>query len=246
MFRASRRRRRGVGVRPGSIREARLAAGLTLAGIASNQVSRQAVHQVETGKVRPSLPLLSLIAQRTGRPLEYFLEDPAAAEGSGPEELERRFLARDLDGVLDLGARLLKGDPGEEEAAAAHLWVGAAEVARAQPDAALRHLAAASELFAALGDRWLAVEAADWTACALHLKAGPGALARAEQALHDCRSLSPVPHAIEARILGHIGAICVAHQQWREALAAYETALEVSSTLRDLREVAMMHHNLSI
>src|SRR5690348_17034434 len=114
MIRASRLRRRGVSVRPGAIREARKTSGLTLAAIASDQFSRQAVHQVETGKARPSLPLLSLIAERTGHSLEYFLEDPAAARPTGSEELERRFLTRDLDGVVELGMQLLDASPGAE------------------------------------------------------------------------------------------------------------------------------------
>ncbi|MEP7104812.1 MAG: helix-turn-helix transcriptional regulator [Chloroflexota bacterium] len=62
MLRASGSPRRGVNVRAGAVREARLATGLTLAALASNQVSRQAVHQVESGRVRPTLPLLNLIA----------------------------------------------------------------------------------------------------------------------------------------------------------------------------------------
>jgi DNA-binding XRE family transcriptional regulator len=66
-------RRRGVDIIPGSVRAARIEAGLSLAEIAAGSgVSRVAVWYVETGKCRPSLPTLELIAERTGKTVEFF------------------------------------------------------------------------------------------------------------------------------------------------------------------------------
>jgi transcriptional regulator with XRE-family HTH domain len=66
-------RRMGIAVRPGSVRQARLEAGLTQAGIGGVDVSRVAIHLIEAGITRPSLPTLQLIAERTKKPLTYFV-----------------------------------------------------------------------------------------------------------------------------------------------------------------------------
>lgn len=65
-------RRRGVDVIPGSVRAARAEAGLSLADIAGRSVTRTAIWYIEQGRVRPSLETLGLIAERTGKPVEFF------------------------------------------------------------------------------------------------------------------------------------------------------------------------------
>lgn len=67
------RRGSGIAVDPARVREARLAAGLSLADIARDDVSRTFIHFVENGQSRPSKQVLELIARRTGRPLSYFV-----------------------------------------------------------------------------------------------------------------------------------------------------------------------------
>lgn len=66
-------RRRGVDIVPGSVRAARAEAGLSLAELAGNgPVSRVAIWYVEQGKTRPSVITLEHIAERTGKPVEFF------------------------------------------------------------------------------------------------------------------------------------------------------------------------------
>src|SRR5579859_6009325 len=69
-------RRRGVEVKPGTVKQARLESGLSLAQVARGDISRTAIYFVETGKAKPSIETLRLIAERTGKPLDYFLKDP--------------------------------------------------------------------------------------------------------------------------------------------------------------------------
>src|SRR2546427_11876357 len=72
-------RRRGVEIRPGSVKQARIEAGLSVGQVARDDISRTAIYFVETGKAKPSRETLELIAERTGRPLDFFLEvDPSA------------------------------------------------------------------------------------------------------------------------------------------------------------------------
>lgn len=75
---------------PARIREARLEAGLSLAQLARDDVSRTFIHFIETGKSRPSPRVLALIARRTGKPVSYFTAQPGRnAQTSLAAELVR-------------------------------------------------------------------------------------------------------------------------------------------------------------
>src|SRR6202165_839594 len=85
-------RRRGIEIKPGTVKQARSEAGLSLAQVAGGEISRTAIYFVETGKAKPSIETLRLIAERTGRPLDYFLSRPSTTEArssSTTPELER-------------------------------------------------------------------------------------------------------------------------------------------------------------
>src|SRR5579872_5131944 len=87
-------RRRGLEIRPGSVKEARRLAGLSLGQVARADISRTAIYFVETGKAKPSQETLELIAERTGQPLEFFLsgEEGPLNAAARIAEIER-FLA---------------------------------------------------------------------------------------------------------------------------------------------------------
>ena len=95
---------------PARVREARLAAGLSLAQVAKQDVSRTFVHLIETGRSRPSRRVLALIARRTGKPISYFMA------GSTVEPEQNMDLATDLTRVAGrvrrhaVAARLSKSE----------------------------------------------------------------------------------------------------------------------------------------
>lgn len=100
--RAARRTRIGIAVDPERVRQARVSAGLTLAQLAGKEVSRTFIHYVERGLARPSMPVLKLIARRTGKPVSYFMRSVPIASLTGKllsDELSvaatrvRRFVA---------------------------------------------------------------------------------------------------------------------------------------------------------
>jgi DNA-binding XRE family transcriptional regulator len=66
-------RRIGIDIIPGSVKLARTEARLSLRQVAHGHVSGPAIHLIEHGKVRPSMPTLQLIAARTGKPLDFFI-----------------------------------------------------------------------------------------------------------------------------------------------------------------------------
>lgn len=78
---------------PARVREARVAAGLSLAELAGDDVSRTFMHLVEQGRSRPSKAVLALIARRTRKPIRYFLPPGADAARSSKD------LADELSGV---------------------------------------------------------------------------------------------------------------------------------------------------
>ena len=67
----------GIHVDPLRVREARREAGLSLAQVAGDEISRTFVYLVEHGRSRPSKAVLTLIAKRTGRPISYFVVPPS-------------------------------------------------------------------------------------------------------------------------------------------------------------------------
>ena len=87
---ARRQRLAGVDIRPGAVKQARAEAGLSLADIAAGRVTRAAIHLIETGRSRPSMPVLEMIAERTGRPVAWFLA-PGGRKNAADLELEARI-----------------------------------------------------------------------------------------------------------------------------------------------------------
>ncbi|HYM97429.1 MAG TPA: tetratricopeptide repeat protein, partial [Candidatus Sulfotelmatobacter sp.] len=113
-----------------------------------------------------------------------------------------------------------------------------------RPEEALKHLPEARRHFEMRGDEALAVEALDWEASALGLLEDPQTMRLAFESLERCRRLDPVPALTEARILGHIANLHVVGQSWSEAARYYEAAVEAAGAVRDLLQLAKMHHGL--
>lgn len=97
----------GLTVDPARVRQARIAAGLSLAEVAGHEVSRTMIHFVESGQSQPSRRVLRLIARRTRKPMSYFLlkgddesdSDVAAELSAAAARLKRFANAHQLAGV---------------------------------------------------------------------------------------------------------------------------------------------------
>ena len=241
-------RRKGVAVREGAVEQARREARLTLAQVAGGKFTRTAIHLIEKGRTRPSMETLEQIARQTRKPIEFFLaQDPASAlteRQTQLRELERLSAVRELEKVIEMGTSLLQQDWSAEDAAAIHFSLGQAYCRLVQPDEALLHLKPARKEFERMGDQWLAVEALDWESSALGLLDDPEALPLANQALERCRLLNPTAPQTEARILGHIAGMYVVAHAWALAIRYYDAAVTAASGVKDLLQLAKMHHGL--
>src|SRR2546423_8087435 len=84
-----RRRKRGVEVNVELIRRARVDAGLSQEELGDPLLTRQAVHAIEAGRIRPSPRSLAHIAKRLGLPVEAFLGEDRPTLDSRVMELQR-------------------------------------------------------------------------------------------------------------------------------------------------------------
>lgn len=223
---------------------------MSLSQVAKGDISRTALHLIETGKCRPSIVTLRLIANRTGKSVDYFLQPGQAVEvDSSPplmQELELALAQERFDDAKAQARQLVKAvtDPaarGRVCLMCAQAYLHAASVEEARP-----LLAEARVIFEGSHDRWMLAECLDWQAAAEHLVEDPAALATARHALGIARSLDPPPHRLLVRIYGRIGSICVSQHKWQDAIEMYEDAVLAGAGLLDMSRLAKMYNDLSI
>ena len=219
--------------------------------MAGVDITRQAIFLIETGKTRPSMRTLELIATRTGRSVQSFLLNnplpggPRAADARAGE-LQTLCLQQRFDDAVALGMPMLQHTMAPRFEALVRQYVGQALVRSNHPDEGLEHLRRAQLLLERDPDPWLMVECADWEACALYLKEDSRALAVAETALTLCRATEPRHPGTEARILEHIATIHVKNHSFDRAVSFYEQALQAAGSTRDLSRLARTYHGLSM
>ena len=241
-------RRRGVEIKPGTVKQARAEAGLSLAQVAGSELSRTAIYFVETGKAKPSMETLQLIASRTGRPLDYFLSRQATRESRstlGTEEIERLIVIGDPSGALTKAEQFLEAEHDADIAARIKFLMSTAYLRLAQPVEARRLAARARAHFESIGDMLMTAECLGAEASAGYLVHDPGALALAEGALAAVRALTPPAPVTEARLLAILGTVHIANRNWQRAIDAYELAIAAGDVVQDLHRLSMTYSNLS-
>lgn len=242
-------RRHGIAIKPGTVKEARLAAGLSLGQVARNDISRTAIYFVETGKAKPSIETLKLIAERTGKPVDFFLAQPLAVSADFAvvlAELERLLSTGDNPAVLTAAADALARNPDPESAARIRFVLAMALLRSGQPVPGRHETVLARQYFEHAGDLLMVAECLGREAQAAYLLQDPGATSLAERALATCRSLRPMPEATEARLLHVLGGVYCANRDWERAIESYERAVDVGAVVHDLRTLAVMYGNLSL
>jgi len=242
-------RRRGVEIRAGSVKQARLEARLSLGQVAGTEISRTAIYFVETGKAKPSMETLKLIAARTGRPLDYFLSNPSTMEPRatvGTAEMERLITTGDHAGAIAAGQALLFGESDPEMAARIKFLMATAHLRLAQPVEGRRLASSARAYFEQSGDLLMTAECLGSEASAAYLMQDPGALALAEGALAACRSLRPVPVLTESRLLGVLASVHATNENWEAAINTYEQAIASGDVVQDLRRLSLVYSGLSL
>ncbi len=249
--RQARPRSPGVDVRPGSVREARLEAGLSLAKLAGPDLSRGAIYLIESGRSRPSVATLKLIASRTRRPISFFVDSEAALEPqvSRPFAItvgtaERLCIAGRLEEAVNHCEAVLGDviDPYAE--ARLRVCLGRATLGLGRPEEARLHLEQASAQLTELDDLWLLAECRALLAASALAAHEPDTLALAGEAVAACQALDPVPGPTLARAHVTAADFLAAEQRWDEAVQHYQLGLERASTHRTLRELSELYEAL--
>jgi len=245
---SGRRRLPGVNLRAGAVKQARQESGLSLAQVGKGHVTAPAIFLIETGRTRPSLPTLEHIAQRTGKPVEFFLADPSGVSDEtqdGLVELETLLAHGRYPEAIELGNRLLSLGSSAYRLGPIRYHIARSYLQLGKPDPAGELLRQASAHFESIGDVLMLAECMGSQASLAYMTQQPGAVAIAERALSLCRSLSPVPQTTEARLLGVLASAHLANGEWDSALKLYTEAIEVAGSLHDLRRLALTYHGVS-
>lgn len=193
---------------------------------------------------------MQIIARRLGVPVSTFLVEGQARTSNVSEtrasEFEQLWRTYQYAEVIQRGRQTLEQEASPRLRALAHHYMGLALIRTDRSKDALDHLRKARELFHTLDDPWFEAESMDWEAAALYVMEDQRALPLAEEALRRYRTLDPRLPATEARILEHIAMILGQHHSYERSKAAFEEALEVVGTVRDLSRMGRIYHGLSI
>ncbi|HEY4026226.1 MAG TPA: helix-turn-helix transcriptional regulator [Candidatus Dormibacteraeota bacterium] len=240
----------GVDIKPETLRQARVAAGMSLAQVGGLELTRQAVHLIETGKVRPSMRSLRVLAHRLHVPVAALL---ASTDGDGPidqgsvAELGHLCRRHQYEQVITRAREILDWGRSPELVAGAHYFMGDALCQMGRPQEALEHLRQARERFESLDDdNGRVAETLELEALALQISEDPQAIVVARDALRLYRALDGRRPEVESRLLQRLGTILAGRMEYRTALAYYEEALEVAGGVRDLVRLARLYHGLAL
>jgi tetratricopeptide (TPR) repeat protein len=245
--RSANRKSKGIAIRPDAVRQARIEKGLSLADVAGSELTRAAIHLVETGKMRPSMRTLQLIAQRTGQPVSFFIDGQqgSAEQRAARDELSHLVDTGDNAGAVALGARVLDDELEAGIEADVRYSVGRACVRMLDCEHALSHLTRARDLFERLGDAFMVVHVLEQEATAMFLLEDPRTVARALDALERCERLDPPAPTLRASILNVLGNIHMRSRDWANAARFFELGLQASDDVVSLRQAARLHDGLS-
>jgi tetratricopeptide (TPR) repeat protein len=227
-----------------------VAAGLSLAQVGGMELTRQAVHLIETGKVRPSMRSLRVLANRLGVPVTSLLAPTTSRvpfDQDSVTELARLCRDHQYEQVLARGGEILEWSRAPDLIACAHHFIGEALCRMDRPREALEHLLPARELFEALeDDQDRIAETMELEAQALASLEESRALGVAEDALRRYRAGDRRRPEVESRLLQRIATILAARLEFERAQAYYDEALRVAGGVRDLGRLARLYHGLAV
>jgi tetratricopeptide (TPR) repeat protein len=161
-------------------------------------------------------------------------------------QLDELTAVRDFGAVLKLGASLLTQPLTAADLALVRFYLGQAHCRLVEPREALVCLPPARQQFERQNNERLAVETLDWEASAWGLLEDPRAFGLEDEALERCRKLQPRQRQLEARILGHLANMFIVTRSWSLAISYYEAAVAAASAVKDLLQLAKMHHGLGL
>lgn len=223
-----------------ALKQARIDARLSLAQVAGDSMTRQAVHLFETGRARPTLAKLRLIVERLGN-----ITMEAALVSATEHRLAELDLRQRHDELGALARRLLRvRGLSRRTRAIAGFYTGRAILNR-EPARAVTVFRRAGQQLTRVSEWALAAEAMDWEAAARYLLQDVTALDVGLAALELYRGLEGRDPQVEARMLEHIATYRLRRGEHVDAIENYRAAVEVAGARLDLARLANVYHGLA-
>lgn len=223
-----------------ALKRARVSAGLSLAEVAGDSMTKQAVHLFETGRARPTMARLRQIVARLGNiSMESALADVSEQRLA---ELDQRQQFRELG---ELASQHLHDLNSPKRTRAIATFYAAKAVLSQAPGRAVVLFRRARRLLLRVTEPLLAAEAMDWEAAALYLLQDPGAADVGRQALERYRALDDHQPHVEARMLEHLGTYRLQRGEHADAIERYREAIEVAGARLELARLANIYHGLA-
>jgi tetratricopeptide (TPR) repeat protein len=215
--------------------------------VGGSTFTRAAVHMVETGKARPSRRMLRQIAKKTKRPISYFLATSQITpeHRQALDDVHAMVASTRFSEAIRLAEPLLDADLPQEVEAELRFLVGRAYVRSMDGASAHRHLVRARHLYEFTDDDVQLADVLNQMACALYLCDDPRALRVVYDALDLSDRVRPPQTDLTVRNLIVLGMIYHRMQDWGRAIRTYQRALDVSDDSPGIRNLAMIHDQLS-
>jgi tetratricopeptide (TPR) repeat protein len=243
------KRQPGLRIRAGSVREAREEAGVSLGKVAGTDLSRTAIFLIEKGKARPTMATLQLIADRTGKPLDFFLEDGAEEAVRLPshryDELERLMAQARFREAVALGRELLAAKPARDDEARLRTVIAQAHIRLQEPNDAAAMIAPARRYYELTSNKWMQLECRATEVAVLIEREDARAQEEAEAALKLARSFKPLPADMEMRMLQRVAIAAMINRNWDRAIAAYEELVALAESFHDIGKMALVYADLA-
>ena len=219
---------------------------MSLGQVAQTDISRTAIYFVETGKAKPSMETLQLIATRTKKPIDFFIGEAGASDETAMAEVERLVSIGDNAAAVDAGMALVARSADRRVVANVRIFLAMALVRLGQGLQARSQAAAARSYFEEAGDVLMGAEALSWEAAGARMMDDAVCVELATEALKRCRSVEPVPAMTEAKLLAILGHMLVARHEFTKAIEVYEEATTVGASFLDLRRLSYIYGYMSL
>lgn len=227
------------------IRRVRKALGLTQTQVAGTELTKSYICQVERGRLVPSGRALQVIAERLGKPVQYFSDNTAERMLIGvllhaSESFGQRDCLDDAHDSLRTALALAEQTGRQQVSAVVLLAIGQVELRQGHLTAAQTHLETCLSLLSPPDNAVVGV----WCTTTLAVAASRGGdflgtVQWFQRAVDWSAHLTTGETGARAQALETYGDFCFAHQQWTAAYDLYTAALEYSAELSRERQTML-------
>ncbi|MEK7861040.1 MAG: helix-turn-helix transcriptional regulator, partial [Chloroflexota bacterium] len=224
---------------------------MSQAQLAGDELTKGFISQLESGLARPSIRSLQVLANRLGKPLDYFLGDEPLAAGKrldfhrlAAEAAAEREEWSEVRGQVGLA---IEQSPEPRERAQLLRFLAQADVADKDPETAFERISAALGVIETANEPAEAAQLLYTRGAAYSLM---GQLVAATEAFEACRDIierfEVVEPRLRAKLMVALGTIYRRLNRTTKALSAYESALAIASRSSEIAMAARGYMGIAV